>query len=63
MKEHKQRLVIESEILDHSIISEAVGQWHACLSNCVRTNADILSININSNAHLEVSDSCYMIFE
>ena len=47
MEEDKQRLVTEWENLDHSIISEAVGQRRACLSGCVRTSVDIFSINFN----------------
>ena len=34
----KQRLVTERANLDHRIISEAVGQWRARLSGCVRAN-------------------------
>ena len=38
MEELKQRLVTEWANLDHRIISEAVGQWRARVSACVRAN-------------------------
>ena len=50
--ELKQRLATEWANLDHRIISEAVGQWRARMSACVRANG----------GHFEVNDSCYLIF-
>ena len=40
VEEIKQRLVREWANLDHRIISEAVGQWRARLSACVRGNVE-----------------------
>ena len=48
VEELKQRLVIEWANLDHRIISEAVGQWRARLSACVRANGRQFSIHLNS---------------
>ena len=40
VEEIMQRLVREWASLDHRIISEAVGQWRARLSACVRANGE-----------------------
>ena len=51
MEEVKHRLVTEWANLDHRIISEAVNQWRARQSACVKAiMVDILSINFNSVA-------------